>query len=534
MATSISKSVNYKQAAAAPDYQVAARPVDTFVSGTGNDVLSKGKQVAAALEQASGAVARYGQVQARLSKEQEAAVAKAEAAEYRKEVVRDKARADGITANWQEQLKSDLANADLTNTTQEEWYAGWKEDNPTFGENVATLITEEGRLKFGVDLGDVLGTNFDINQIKQQEFNDVEVLTNGALAKSQKIPTATADSKGFRQFVKTLEEDMSTLGNETNQSRIPKLRAIARQMLTKNDDDRLYKWLLGEVAGRTAIGGGDFQNDVAAEREAIKKKKLADKYKEDDRVEKQRKAKYAIDVNAMNLELGEILRFNPNAEIDTIVQKYIDMDIGDARAKANTMVNAYAQEYGRDRVLPAGTENQIRAEFYALKTPRERHDYIDERVLLLPTELAQNLRTNVTKIESHYDDKVFKSNIKNLEDIVGETLDADYYPAVVQQFSLLYADYYASDSYKDAEYGERITRAGELKQQALLIVNESLGVDAEPLNDITELAGIPITPLKDSNQAGLDAWAKESEKNGGYPSKEFLLNWDRNGLRRPN
>jgi len=56
MATSISKSVNYKQAAAAPDYQVAARPVDTFVSGSGNDTLSKGRQVAAALEQASGAL----------------------------------------------------------------------------------------------------------------------------------------------------------------------------------------------------------------------------------------------------------------------------------------------------------------------------------------------------------------------------------------------------------------------------------------------------------------------------------------------
>lgn len=62
MATSISKSVNYKQAAAAPDYQVAARPVDTFVQGERN---TKGMQVAAALEQASGAVARYGQVQAK-------------------------------------------------------------------------------------------------------------------------------------------------------------------------------------------------------------------------------------------------------------------------------------------------------------------------------------------------------------------------------------------------------------------------------------------------------------------------------------
>tara|TARA_E500000081_G_scaffold119910_1_gene124259 strand:+ start:1373 stop:3157 length:1785 start_codon:yes stop_codon:yes gene_type:complete len=68
MATSISKSVNYKQAAAAPDYQVAARPVDTFIQGERN---TKGMQVAAALEQASGAVARYGQVQAKKANEAE-------------------------------------------------------------------------------------------------------------------------------------------------------------------------------------------------------------------------------------------------------------------------------------------------------------------------------------------------------------------------------------------------------------------------------------------------------------------------------
>lgn len=73
MATSISKSVNYKQAAAAPDYQVAARPVDTFVSGSGNDALSKGRQVAAALEQASGALTQVGKELEKKKKEKQLA-----------------------------------------------------------------------------------------------------------------------------------------------------------------------------------------------------------------------------------------------------------------------------------------------------------------------------------------------------------------------------------------------------------------------------------------------------------------------------
>jgi len=57
MATSIDKSVNWRNAAAAPDYQVAAQRVDTFVQGERN---TKGMQVAAALENAAGVVSQVG------------------------------------------------------------------------------------------------------------------------------------------------------------------------------------------------------------------------------------------------------------------------------------------------------------------------------------------------------------------------------------------------------------------------------------------------------------------------------------------
>lgn len=60
MATSIDKSVNWRNAAATPDYQVTAQRVDTFVQGERN---TKGMQVAAALESAAGTVSQVGKKQ---------------------------------------------------------------------------------------------------------------------------------------------------------------------------------------------------------------------------------------------------------------------------------------------------------------------------------------------------------------------------------------------------------------------------------------------------------------------------------------
>ncbi len=62
MATSIDKSVNWRNAAATPDYQVTAQRVDTFVQGERN---TKGMQVAAALESAAGTLSSVAKSQAR-------------------------------------------------------------------------------------------------------------------------------------------------------------------------------------------------------------------------------------------------------------------------------------------------------------------------------------------------------------------------------------------------------------------------------------------------------------------------------------
>ncbi len=73
MANSIDKSTNWRNAAAAPDYQVAARRVDTMVQTPTN---TKGDQIAAALNQASGVVSSVGKQQ--LQKKRELQVAELE------------------------------------------------------------------------------------------------------------------------------------------------------------------------------------------------------------------------------------------------------------------------------------------------------------------------------------------------------------------------------------------------------------------------------------------------------------------------
>lgn len=57
MATSIDKSVNWRNSADTPDYQVTAKRVDTFVQGERN---TKGEQIAAALDSAAGTVSQVG------------------------------------------------------------------------------------------------------------------------------------------------------------------------------------------------------------------------------------------------------------------------------------------------------------------------------------------------------------------------------------------------------------------------------------------------------------------------------------------
>tara|TARA_R100000951_G_scaffold78563_1_gene66318 strand:+ start:6364 stop:8259 length:1896 start_codon:yes stop_codon:yes gene_type:complete len=147
MATSISESVNYKQAAAAPDYQVAARPVDTFVSGTGNETLTRSGQVAAALEQASGALVNVKKTQDReaekaereataLQKDQATVLASELAADHNNELenitfTEESTEKDAFASIFQ--VQEDDGNGNLVNSALSQKYLDARkkfENNP--------------------------------------------------------------------------------------------------------------------------------------------------------------------------------------------------------------------------------------------------------------------------------------------------------------------------------------------------------------------------------------------------------------------
>jgi len=104
MATSIDKSVNWRKSADTPDYQVAARRVDTFVQPQRN---TKGDQVAEALNQAAGVISNVGKQQAQAQKE---ALRKATALQ------KDQARVDANAeaALFNEAQKEQSYNEDST------------------------------------------------------------------------------------------------------------------------------------------------------------------------------------------------------------------------------------------------------------------------------------------------------------------------------------------------------------------------------------------------------------------------------------
>jgi hypothetical protein len=342
MATSIDKSVNWRNAAATPDYQVTAQRVDTFVQGERN---TKGMQVAAALESAAGTLSSVAKSQARkISAAEKAAMAQEEA--------RDKMRADNLSASWKEQIKIDLENDNLLEYTdengvvkphtQESWFQSWKAKNPQFQEGLMGLTTEAGRLKFGVEVGDVLGTNFDIFQNTQQQNQDAQLISNNILAKSQAagVGEFSSSSAEWANFVRSMEESMGTFGYNSNQSRYEMLGHSAKEIYSKTGDQRMYEWLLGEVAGRPAIGGSEFQEKLRTERNQIANAFASKKNQEAKDAEARRKLNTAqLAIDAKDLFGSDV---KPTREaVTNLMSKYVEMGVPNAPTLVTTMETAY-------------------------------------------------------------------------------------------------------------------------------------------------------------------------------------------------
>lgn len=422
MAKSVSESVNWRKTATPAAYQVNAKRVDTFIQGERN---SKGMQVAKALEETAGTLRSFA---GSVNRQNKAAEEAEERARQAQEEARDKMRADNLSASWKEQIKNDLEQANLLEYrdengvlqphSQQTWFEQWKQANPTFQQGIEGLTTEAGRLKFGVEIGDVLGENFDIFRNRQQQNQDAQLISNNILTQSQAdgVREYSSNSAEWANFVRRMEDSMGTFGYNSNQSRYEMLGHSAKEIYAKTGDQRMYEWLLGEVAGRPAIGGSEFQEKLRTERNQIanafasKKNQAA---KEAEARRKQNTAQLAIE--GKDLFGGEE---KPTREAVTeLISKYIEMGVPNAATLVTTMETAY--DKAKNLKLSNSDKVRLWQGYSRLSGSEAKIKYINDNAgslddQLLSTFLSQVGSNNDTQLLNDPTYKAYAKAVKNM------------------------------------------------------------------------------------------------------------------------
>lgn len=153
MATSIDKSVNWRSAAAAPDYQVAARRVDTYVQPERN---TKGQQIAEAIEQTASTASSIGKRQAQDKKEKQLAALDTIGTELEQDIADKKIekliesqKYNDLPVTLQIKIAQRIGKNDsvsMTNEIQTEY-----NNNPTLQNNAAALEMFLNKYEVNID-----------------------------------------------------------------------------------------------------------------------------------------------------------------------------------------------------------------------------------------------------------------------------------------------------------------------------------------------------------------------------------------------
>jgi hypothetical protein len=368
MATSIDKSVNWRNAAATPDYQVTAQRVDTFVQGERN---TRGEQVAAALDSAAGTLSNVAKTQAvKQQREQTKAEKQAEAL--------DKLQANNESASQRELATQWLADTDISSfATPDQALEQYAQDNPSYGEAITSLTTDVGRITFGTEFGDVFNQGFYEKHKELKDFKTASTLNVFAMNElnkdGQTDQAMSVDDPRFTLLVQSLEGQASTLGYETPQSQYELLAAVAEQQYRETQDVRLFDYLQGNVKGRNAIGGTDFQNSLATKRESIRKLHLSQD--NEARLTKERDLKQ--NKVLLGQEVAAIL-MSGEGDLLELANKYTSMGVASAMQTVKSMKDAH--EDLDDVNLDSSQYSSIWQGFLQQSTPMDQMAYLNTHV----------------------------------------------------------------------------------------------------------------------------------------------------------
>lgn len=370
MATSIEQSVNWRNVTKKPDYQVAARQVDTFVQPQQN---TRGEQIAKALGQVSGDL---GQAATRKANEAKAAQSKAEEQVSLLESMNAKiagAKYTPVVTKFMETY--DLGLVEGQRPTLEQAWSDFGTAHPDYAEALNNLQTLKGKTALNEVIGVAFNKTYSESLISRERVDEENALNNNILINLQNIPFSSQTVE-FTELMAGIDKDIMSF-DRTPQEAYTTLGNVASIAARENGDFRVFDYLLGDARGGKAIGG-------VKEREAwLKEKKLI-------------KAQQAKQKNQRNIEIADKLKadkvalaqegaalFNSGVPVTgeqqaELVQKYIDQGVPNAASLVKTMGTNFKAMQAV--TLTAEQESTIWEGFIAAGTPDLQRNFIQTQV----------------------------------------------------------------------------------------------------------------------------------------------------------
>ena len=233
------------------------------------------------------------------------------------------------------------------------------------------------------------------------------------------------------------------------------IREEAAHHFRKTGDASGFEYMEKQGMGNSAWKDEteDLKDSITAD--MLRKEEATDKKAKNERI----KAQYSFES-----EVAGLLDGDPDTDLDEVISKAIENGVPNAKRLAN----GYKKDYTKDSEVTVSPQKDatLRAQFFELKTVKQRDQFLLRNAGSIPKDLRSHLRSNVATFNGYDKDVAFKQQLKLMGDLVEEFGDEDQYHSIVNQFSIDYAQWFESDDYTNVPVSQRVAKAQELLQNA--------------------------------------------------------------------
>ena len=521
MATSIEQSVNWRNVTKKPDYQVAARQVDTFVQPQQN---ARGEQIAKALGQVAG---DFGQVATRKANEAKAAQAQADEQVSLLEAM----NASNEGERWKPIIKEftdtyDHGLQDGQRPSTEEVWTAFNTAYPDYQESMNNLQTLKGKTAFGDVTGDMFNKTFSEASIARERVDEENALNNNILTKLQGV-TLSSQSVDFTEFMKQVDKDIMGFGRSPQEA-YTTLGNVASIAARENGDFRVFDYLLGDARGGKAIGGIEERKAWLKEKDIIKAQQAQQR--------NQRNTEVADKLKADKVRLAQegAKLFNTDAPITSeqetaLTQKYIDQGVPNAASLVKTMgANFKAM---KQVTLSAEQESKVWEGFIAAGTPDNQRNFIQAQVN--KKTISKGLMSQLYSRLGNANDQSLLSGswytahsagitrLTQSEGFAGALVENSEYSYLKPLFQQRYLQMATTPEWDELDLqGKYDAMAGLIQSMETLKKLNADSKDNDPSNNMQKLQKIQTGRIV-PDQVALDQWELHNQ------DPKFLEMWDK-------